>query len=108
LLCSPACAQSLPATLNYTGVFPVCANATVTNSSWVRPTYRESLTCTLPAGVPANVYTAWVCQPGGTLGVGCSPAPGTVTVPLVLSGIYPRKGSYAGAGGAVGFGTLER
>ncbi|KAG2448780.1 hypothetical protein HYH02_006132 [Chlamydomonas schloesseri] len=87
---------SLPATLNYTSVFPVCADATVTNSSWVRPTYRESLTCTLPAGVPANVYTAWVCQPGGTLGVGCSPAPGTITVPLVLTGINPRKGSYAG------------
>ncbi|KAG2432951.1 hypothetical protein HXX76_008679 [Chlamydomonas incerta] len=86
----------VPAALNYTGVFPVCANATVTNSSWVRPVYRESLNCTLPAGTPANVYTAWICQPGGTLGTGCSPAPGTVTVPLVLTGINPRKGSYAG------------
>lgn len=47
----------------------MCVNATVTNSSWVRPVYRESLSCTLPAGTPANVYTAWICQPGACVHV---------------------------------------
>ncbi|PNH07881.1 Fibrocystin-L [Tetrabaena socialis] len=83
-----------PAVLNYSQPFISCNTPTVV-TSFLRSnlrTYNETLTCSLPPGTPANTYTVWLCLPN----TGCENAPGTVTVPLSISGIAPRRGSFAG------------
>ncbi|GFR40478.1 hypothetical protein Agub_g1045 [Astrephomene gubernaculifera] len=68
-----------------------CSSPVVTSSTIGASTYTESVSCTLPAYMPASNYTLWLCiQP---FGCGFTPV---YSVPLTVSSAGPSVGSSAG------------
>jgi hypothetical protein len=65
--------------------------------------YQETVTCEMPATLPAAAYDAWVCLDG----VGCGFAAAAVQVPLNISSISQTAGSIAGGTELIITGTGE-
>lgn len=68
-----------------------CAAPTVVSSSLQTSSYRENVTCTLPAYLPANTYSVLVCLAPYGCGAGAS-----LSAPLSVGSVSPASGSYAG------------
>ncbi|EFJ47177.1 hypothetical protein VOLCADRAFT_92355 [Volvox carteri f. nagariensis] len=68
-----------------------CRNPVVTDFNITSTTYREAISCTMPAYMPAATYTLWLCiQP---FGCGLLPA---YTVPLTITAMSATTGGSAG------------
>ncbi|EFJ47178.1 hypothetical protein VOLCADRAFT_92358 [Volvox carteri f. nagariensis] len=68
-----------------------CRNPVVTDFNITSTTYREAISCTMPAYMPAATYTLWLCiQP---FGCGLLPA---YTIPLTISAMSATTGGSAG------------
>ncbi len=69
-----------------------CTSPTTNFTSLGTANYSESMSCALPAYLPAANYTIWVCvEP-----VGCGVATSFYQVGLTVSGLTPASGSAAG------------